>query len=435
MSEKKKSFELLIDQGSGYDQLIHLSNREKRYQSFLNLFLLGEHKNLEEKFFERPDFIDSAEIKALWVLNLLLLGHDLDEKKVFPFKWNEKVADEIARELVKSYQIFYKYIEPLKENKSFQEIDLYAFRSFLPTIVIYYSDFILREQIESKYEKLNQILHDPKAFDDLVYEERICQRYRLQAFYYRRIGDEKKADIALVEYRKRFEPHKLEQESEIIGITNIQAYPAKEILNHWHEILEESDQKQKEVLALSGVLADTCFQSKCADCCKYDFPTVSYTEFKYITQWLQDNNIDMAQYITKAKAIQEEHISKHGEPLKISDTLKTKIPADNPHKFLFTCPFLSDKDECTIHSARPLACRAFGLATIDGKAVQCCKYYRSQYENNASHMNERIVHDVRPSVSLMNASDSYLTEKDLGSEQHLRGTLVAWLTRGSVLEL
>ena len=75
-----------------------------------------------------------------------------------------------------------------------------------------------------------------------------------------------------------------------------------------------------------------------------------------------------------------------------------------------------------------MMCRAYGLSSSDSRNVQACNYYLRQHQYNSNSENIRYVYDVRPYVAMIESSDEYQTEQDLGEKQKLCGTFVAWLT-------
>jgi Fe-S-cluster containining protein len=258
-------------------------------------------------------------------------------------------------------------------------------------------------------------------------EDLSSQRFRLQAIYYRRVGDNVQAEKALLAYREKFKPD-LKAKVKINKIDLSQKYPKDKILDNMDNIYQEVSAIQKEVLARSGVHEDTCFYYGCSDCCKKDFPTVSLVEFLHIKNWIEKNKIDIKPFIARTQAIQEKHTQLFGEPLKIVDQAKSLAAEENPYALQFVCPFLDDKDRCQVHEARPLACRSFGLATIDGASVQACKYYLTQHQYNSSTHNERDVFDSEPATHMLGEANNYLAgQHGYGDMQQPVGTLVAWL--------
>jgi Fe-S-cluster containining protein len=98
----------------------------------------------------------------------------------------------------------------------------------------------------------------------------------------------------------------------------------------------------------------------------------------------------------------------------------------NPKNLEIRCPFLDDDNRCEIHEFRPLACRAYGLSTIDGNCVQACNHYLGAYQDYS--VTDRPVVDSRPYTHVMGKANSEFAKTSAYS--HLRqpvALLVAWL--------
>ncbi len=414
---------MLNTSNSGYDEINREALSEKNYLKFLHLFLTGNNSKLNNYLQENPQLLDSSKHKALFLLNLIVLEQKLLPMHISVREPNPQIVDELAYQLIELYK-------NLTSIFKFQEIDFYQYKDLLPTIVIYWSGVILRERSDRQdplLPKLFAEINNNNNFINLIDDNLRAQQYRLLALYYRRLGDNQQAEQQMIKYRENFSPvngtnYKLNT------IKPTKTYPAKQALEHLTEIYQEVTEIQEEVLNRSGVYEDTCFHYQCTDCCKKDFPVVSLTEFLYIKNNLSEEELE--KFTKRAKAIQEKHIELYGEPLKVIDqTLGSSKDKLNPHGMQFTCPFLSESDACEIHSLRPLACRAFGLSTIDDATVQACKFYLKQYQYNASNRNERDVYDSRPHTAMIGAANTVLAQehgyKDMKQPV---GSLVAWLT-------
>jgi len=131
----------------------------------------------------------------------------------------------------------------------------------------------------------------------------------------------------------------------------------------------------------------------------------------------------------KAETIQAAHEKQYRTRLGIVDQALPGKQKENPNNFEAACPFLDTQDMCTIHGERPLACRSFGLSTIDDESVQACKFYLTQYQHNASHHNERDVYDSEPHTKMIGEANELLAKAYGYAEMKQPvGTLVAWLT-------
>ncbi|MDD9897974.1 MAG: YkgJ family cysteine cluster protein [Candidatus Melainabacteria bacterium] len=420
-----KSLEMLASTDSGYRQLEQESESEKNQFKFLTLLTQGKYQELDALMMENPHLIDTVSSKAIFLLNILLRGQKIIPMHISIRKPAPALIDDLSYALIELYQNMHKLFE-------IAEIDFYQQLEVLPNLAIYFSDYllknvILREQSDRQdlLNKTKAIIFDDTKFADLVDENLRAQQYRLQALYYRRLGQDEAAEQAIAHYSENFQAgtsyHLEKLHTEF-------ACPSQEVLPQLGKIYQEVDAIQSEVLVQSGIYRDTCFYYQCTDCCKRDFPTVSLTEFLHIKNNL--SKAELEKFKTRAQAIQDEHIKEFGEPMKIVD--QTTSSKENPHEFKFTCPFLNEADQCEIHSDRPLACRSFGLATINNQDVQACKFYLNQYQANSSHRAERIVYDSRETTAMIGGSNKLLAqEHGFKNMKQPVGTLVAWLCLNS----
>lgn len=430
-----KSLEMLACSESGLDVVLQEDLSEQNYARFYQVLLQGRYQDLHAELEANPQLVDSARTKAIFLLNLILLGKELKQMHISLRAPQEYIIDAYTYELIELYKTLCQEIK-------IAAVDFYQYRNLLPSVVIYYSDYLLKDLYWEKrndsaaqkqiLERVWAHISDTSSHWKFMNEDLNAQCYRLQAIYYRRLGDHKKAEESLIKYREKFKPDP-KAKVKINKIDLSQKYPADKTLNNMDKIYQEVSAIQKEVLARSGVHEDTCFYYGCTDCCKKDFPTVSLVEFLHIKSWLAKNNIDIKPFVERAQAIQKKHRELFGEPLRVVDQTQSVKQAENPYGLQFTCPFLSDDDICQVHGARPLACRSFGLATIDGASVQACKYYLTQYQYNSSTRNERDVFDSEPATHMLGEANSELAAKHGYKDmQQPVGTLVAWLSSETI---
>ncbi|MCE2928000.1 MAG: YkgJ family cysteine cluster protein [Candidatus Caenarcaniphilales bacterium] len=178
------------------------------------------------------------------------------------------------------------------------------------------------------------------------------------------------------------------------------------------EFYEDFDLAQKQVIE-KVKFQNICFENHCNDCCIKTPPQVSLIEFEYIKA-----NVDLEKYREKAEVLFDESL----EIIDQMDSYKNS----NPHNLEIRCPFLADDNRCEIHEFRPLACRAYGLSTIDGHCVQACNHYLGAYQGYSA--TDRPVVDSRPYTQVMGKANSKLAKASEYS--YLRqpvALLVAWL--------
>jgi Fe-S-cluster containining protein len=433
-SKKIQSLASLPVTSSGLDERNQDFARDLATEKYFQDLVSGNNQALNNFFQENPHLVESIKIKAIFLLNLILLGEEIKPYHISVTGFKPKLADDSAWELI-------NLLKNLDRELSF---DFYKLREVMPTIVIYYSDFLLKDlyfktKDSSLLERARNIIEDDTCFSDLVDEKLIAQRFRLRALYYRRILASKqssrqeeldyqnKIEENLILYRESFHPELgqkiiLNKLGPTKSISELDQEP--ELLM---QIYQEAKDLQEEVVIRSGANKDTCFYYQCTDCCKKDFPTVSLAEFLYIKNSL--SKAELEDLVLKAEEIQSAHEKQYGTRLKVVDQTLPGKQKDNPNNFLFACPFLDSKDSCTIYENRPLACRTFGLSTIDSQTVQACKFYLAQYQYNSSHKNERDVYDSEPHTKMIGEINEDLAKKY--GYAHMKqpvATLVAWLT-------
>ena len=422
-----KSLDALPHIDSGYRDLHYKKEQGLRYKKYLKRFLTADNKAIHEELEIRPDLLDSLDMKSLFILNAAVNGNEIKEKQIFPFMRNEFVAVSIAKSLVELYKKIYLHIDlPATIKSNFSKLNLYDFLELFPALAAYFTDLILVEKIESFYDKAKAVLEQEDLFTRLD-EPLAIERVRLLALYYRRMGDAAKADEVLLQYRELYLPD-LTKPVKLKKMPNTEFYPPKEVLNNLGDLYQEIKDIQSEVCELSGVNNDSCMYFECSDCCHKDYPILYYSEYKYLIQKMEEEGMDIAGAKAKARKIQEEHKAKHGFELQVVNKHRPSKEDANPHDFKFSCPLLADNGGCGVHQIRPMMCRAYGLSSSDSRNVQACNYYLRQHQYNSNSENIRYVYDVRPYVAMIESSDEYQTEQDLGEKQKLCGTFVAWLT-------
>lgn len=426
MTENIEALDSLNIANSGLDQILNDEEYQRLYIKNLGLFLTEKNQELSNFFKERPDLINNTKTKALVLINKLKLGERLAAMDISLLP-KPVLADSYASKLIKLYA-------DLRRNIIFEEINFYQFKNIMPSIVIYFSDYLLKEAYfnstdDQKQEILDKVfmeITEPKNFESLHDEDLKAQQSRLLALYHRRQGNQGKALEHINNYRKAYIPD-TKRPVELIKIQGKESYRKEDVLKNLGDIYQEVKDIQEEVLTRTGVYENTCFYFKCADCCQKDFPTVSLTEFLHIKNWLEEKNIDIKKFIANAKKIQSEHQELYESKLEVVDQLASSKQDENIHGHQFACPFLGEDFACSIHEARPLACRSFGLATIDDKSVQACKFYLTQYQYNSSHENEREVYDSRITTALLGGSNNHLAKEHGMRHKQPVATLVAWL--------
>ncbi len=403
-------------------------NYPENYLKILGLFLLGRNDVLENLLTQDPSLVASYQIKAVKILNLLVMAKAITSQDIFPFHSQElnirkKISKNISAHIVDLYDVISKNISGLSLPAS-----LWALKPALAEIVFYYGKYILENKIENEYKRLEEELNQPLVItenDELNQENELEQAY-LRTFFYRTIGDSAQAEAALLKYRDVYRP--IEPAAHIRSQANSSFYPPDQVLNNWDKILAETDAIQREVERKAGLYTMTCDYFQCSDCCSNTFPTMTFTEFKFLEKWLAENNYPIEKIHQRAELIQQDYEKKYGTRLEVLDK---ELPennfrgSENPHDYKFSCPFL-EGGKCSIYQARPLICRGFGLSTDNNISVKTCKYYLAQYRHNSNPDNDRYAYDMRTAEMLATSSDKHLT-----GGKRLKGTLVAWFSKNS----
>lgn len=453
MEEKRESLESIKPADSG---LIHFDNKKFEFElkeleeaksiksynlcfyKLYGLLLRGKYEDFISIISNDPSLVASIEIKALIILEKILTDKEILEKDIFPFAsagliTRKKISDKIARDLTWLIKASYHYSSSFLAKFPELQSKIWNLAKLIPEIVWHYSLFLLEENLQDYInlipQKLSELkisrenLLDPDELEKSKKLEKIWEVFLL-GLYYRRIGDQSKAEEKLVEYREAFDPEILKP-VQIESFGNESFYKPEDILANWSKVLTEIDKIQQEVELLAGLENQTCAYFKCSDCCSNTFPVMSLTEFKYLENWLKENNYDLEKIHQRANAIQEEHQKLYGSKLEIVDKSQAKNMIrgiENPHRFRFTCPFL-ENGRCSVHSARPLICRGFGESTENDISIKTCNFYQAQYRANTGPENKRYAYDMRLAQMLARSSDKHLVE---GKE--LKATIAAWFS-------
>jgi Fe-S-cluster containining protein len=409
------------------------------FRSFLQLLAFEKFEEFELKIQERPDLLAEKEIKALQSFVLLLSDKPLTENHFFSkFTSNftkKRLSHGMAKVIVSIFSLLKNIRFSEKTQRKLESLNLFSLKELIPDIVFYYAEYILKENIEESFDLTEQELLNFKFIDfcegiENIEERQNAEKIRLLAFFYRKKKNEALAEQYLLEYRKAMPPDIVTTlPPEIRTVKNARTFPSKLVLENWNEILNDCDEAQDKVIEYTGIYKDTCGYHKCEDCCNYTSPHMSLTEYKFMLNWIKENNYPIAGVIEKAKAIQEEHKKLFGELMPIIDTTipdNKEKGLENPFNYKYSCPFLVE-GRCSIYHARPLLCRGFGLSSDDAVAVKTCNFYLNQYTHNCSRDNDRYVYDLRPVQAMAKASDRKLSQEIFNQEQELKGTIVAWL--------
>lgn len=408
-----------------YEESILTREYAAEFIKYLGYFLKEDHSKIKEDLEIDPLLIASIEMKALKIINLLYMGEVIKEFDIFPFKARElivrqKIARSIAIDIISLIEALNLFITGFSEKFSTALIDkLLGLKSFLPDINFYLAIYILRSRKKDFYDLIKNNLPEnekEKAF--------------LESWIARLTGNHEEAETKLLEYRNIFDPDaNIKPKLKTEHISNF--YSPETTLENWSSVLKETKDLQAKVEEDAGLFNNTCEYFGCSDCCSNTFPTMSYTEFKYMMAWVEENNYDLSEVYKKAEEIQKDYAEKFkGKRLEIVDKSLPENDyrgSENPNNYKFSCPFLID-NRCSVHEARPILCRAFSSSTDNGVSIKSCQYYLKQYQHNSDPYNSRYAIDLRPQQVMAQASDKLLSKEKFGKEKVLYGTLVAWFS-------
>jgi Fe-S-cluster containining protein len=433
-SKFKDYYQICIEEDKRYRQ-----QYSSGFRSFLQLLAFEKFEEFELKIQERPDLLAEKEIKALQSFVLLLSDKPLTENHFFSkFASNftkKRLSQGMAKVITNIFSLLKNIRFSEKIQRKLESLNLFSLKELIPDIVFYYAEYILKENIEESFDLTEQELLNFKFIDfcegiENIEERQNAEKIRLLAFFYRKKKNEALAEKYLLEYRKSMPADIVTTlPPEIRTVKNARTFPSKLVLENWNEILNDCDKAQDKVIEYTGIYKDTCGYHKCEDCCNYTSPHMSLTEYKFMLNWIKENNYPIAGVIEKAKAIQEEHKKLFSESMPIIDTTipeNKEKGLENPFNYKYSCPFVVE-GRCSIYHARPLLCRGFGLSSDDAVAVKTCNFYLNQYTHNCSRDNDRYVYDLRPVQAMAKASDRKLSQEIFNKEQELKGTIVAWL--------
>lgn len=409
------------------------------YLGLLSLFLLRKNQELHELFKSHPELITSTEAKAIKLLNLLELDDKIVEAELFPFPSRDslihkKLANNLSSSLVDLFFSIKKNTNSISKTTE----DLWPFIETLPELFYFLAKQVLIDNEKSFFEKISlkiQELKNRNSIENEIYQDQEIKQLEEARLLYLEIllsqrSGEGNLDKLLLKYHQIYKPD-LEKKSKIISNGVKQYHRPDKVLSQWSSILEEANSIQNEIETLANILPSTCDYFSCSDCCSMTFPTMSYTEYLYLKDWMKKNKLDENLIKEKSEKIQKDYEEKFGERLKIID--KSKIEnqirgIENPHDYKFSCPFLTEDGKCSCHPARPLLCRGFGTATNNGVSIKTCNYYLKQYQHNSSPENERHVFDMRPMEMLIRSSDKHFYKEGQSKDKEASGTIVAWFS-------
>ena len=173
---------------------------DNHYLSCLGRFLLSDYEGLASDFNQDIELksarVSTSKFKALNLLSLVFSNAQITSEFINEIAENFEEQDEIAFELINLYEDIFENILMEEDNGKVQYlseskvIDFYRFKDLLPTISIYFTEFLLRN-----FQPLNKGIY--KVIEEVIFNDAnftfggqnyYFKNHRLKAFYYRRLS-------------------------------------------------------------------------------------------------------------------------------------------------------------------------------------------------------------------------------------------------------
>ncbi|MEB3315535.1 MAG: hypothetical protein VKK32_04925, partial [Candidatus Melainabacteria bacterium] len=252
-SKFKDYYQICIEEDKKYRQ-----QYSSGFRSFLQLLAFEKFEEFELKIQERPDLLAEKEIKALQSFVLLLSDKPLTENHFFSksaSNFTKKRLSQGMAKVITSIFILLKNIRfSEKIQRKLESLNLFSLKELIPDIVFYYAEYILKENIEDRFDLTEQELLNFKFIDfcegiENIEERQNAEKIRLLAFFYRKKKNEALAEQYLLEYRKAMPADIVTTlPPEIRTVKNARTFPSDLVLENWNEILNDCDAAQDKVI-------------------------------------------------------------------------------------------------------------------------------------------------------------------------------------------
>ena len=411
-------------EASKEEELFHNDKKlNSDYYSLLGHLLLGNNKELDKAFQEDPLLAASIENKAILCLNSLILDKEIKAKFFFAKTMDKysqrRTSKNISKAIIDIVHSINLHLEDSGLQNAINSINFTELSKIVPDLLLYFLEYLCFYDFEAKSGTILEALINFQTEGFFGNAENcdnyyMANKHRLMALYYLKQKDPQAADKELLKFIKlKTQTDVPSPKPQITPLANKKGFPAQELLSNWQEVLGEIDEIQQFIFDNTFLAQNTCEFYECDDCCRYTFPTMSYTEYLYLKEWLTKNNYPLEKIIQKSETIQREHQNSFGSRLSILDKKKAENNirgVENPHNFKYTCPFLED-GRCSCYEARPVLCRAFGLASNNKISIKTCNFHHNQYDAFSGPDNKKYTFDLRPIQSLVQSSDKYLNQQ------------------------
>ncbi len=237
--------------------------------------------------------------------------------------------------------------------------------------------------------------------------------HRLKAWIFRAEGDNSKADEELYLFRKSTVPINNSFTSKLVSLDFPDELPddRNKLIDILKNLYEQTKKLIHKIDLEYGTSSMTCMEYACSECCTKTFPYVSYYEYLFMRQWLDEQNEDYKKQTLKyAQDIVNSFKKSYGRaPIFVAG--EKNVREYYPDDFHFSCPYLFE-GKCNIYEPRPFTCRAYGYGSQDGVKYKGCNYFFEQFKFATN------LHDERKVINMQSFFDfaQEVDEKLLGKK-------------------
>lgn len=233
---------------------------------------------------------------------------------------------------------------------------------------------------------------------------------RLNAWISRIEGNEELAEKLLVDFRKSWMADKDSGiYCQLVNLKYPEVMPEKieDIFSFVSDVYEQAKAQVIKIEKEYGLNDYTCVEVKCQDCCKYTYPYITYVEYLYIRNYLENNSKELLDSISEySKTVVKDYEKRFNRKPPFLNKLSKNEPSNPyPKDFIFDCPFLGD-NKCNIYTHRPFTCRTYAYGSADGGMYKGCNYYYEQFKSSTQ------LNNIRKVISMMPFYD-YVGEIDI----------------------
>lgn len=291
-------------------------------------------------------------------------------------------------------------------------------------------DFLIKQFIELNYQKVLPNLlpsiteiyiknNDLEKAKMLLEKSDNNEAYRLYAWIARLEGDEDNAEKLMVKYRRNWlAPKETGIYCKLVDLT-LPSEPPDDIQEVFKIISGAYDETRdliKEIDVEYGLDQMTCVETGCQDCCRYTYPYITYIEYMYIKDWLDNQPDEVKNNIRDtSRKVWKMYRDKYNidPPFLNKESIKKHVNA-YPKDFIFDCPFLGD-NKCNVYFNRPFTCRAYGFGSSEGALYKGCNYFFEQLKSATKLNSVRKVINMKSFFDFAGKVDKKLVGKKVAA--------------------